>query len=81
VLGSILNYTLSGGDIKVKVHLEIGLRKLTVYSTHKTEGDIINDLPKDGMFFPAIQTKYHKFTKNARLIVQSNFEIQVPNEK
>jgi hypothetical protein len=57
------------------VHLEIGLRKLTVYSTHKPEGDIINELPKDGMFYPAIQTKYHKFSKNARLIVQSKFEI------
>jgi hypothetical protein len=54
VIGSIINYTLSGGEIKVKVYLETAKRQMTVFSTFKPEGEVFTDLPKDGLFYPAI---------------------------
>ena len=57
IAGSIINYTLTGGDIKVKVYLDANKRKMTVYSSSKPEGEVFTDLPKDGIFFPAIQNK------------------------
>lgn len=54
VIGSILNYTLTGGDIKVKILLDLNKRIMTVYSPSKPEGEVFSDLPKDGLFYPAI---------------------------
>ena len=57
VQGSIINYTLSGSEIKVKVYLDTSKRQMIVYSTTRPEGEVFSDLPKDGIFFPAIQNK------------------------
>jgi hypothetical protein len=57
LLGSIVNYTLTGGEIKLKVHLDANKRTMTVFSTTKPEGEVFTDLPKDGLFYPAIQNK------------------------
>lgn len=48
VIGSIINYTLTGREIKVKMYLDINKRQLTVYSTGKPEGEVFSDLPKHG---------------------------------
>jgi hypothetical protein len=57
VIGSILNYTLSGGEIEVKICLDTSKRQMTVYSSTKPEGETFTDLPKEGIFYPAIQNK------------------------
>lgn len=57
VIGSIINYTLTGGDIKVKILLDLNKRTMIIYSPTKPEGEGFADLPKDGLFFPAIQNK------------------------
>jgi len=54
IIGSIINYTLTGGDIKVKILLDLNKRTMTIFSTSKPEGEIFTDLPKDGTFYPAI---------------------------
>ena len=81
IVGSIINYTLTGGEIKIKVHLDVNQRTMTVYTNSKPEGEHFTDLPKDGMFFPAIQNKTQKFTKNAKLYVSFNFDIPIPENK
>ena len=58
VIGSIVNYTLSGGEIKVKAYLDTNKHQLTVYTSSKPEGEVFTDLPKGGQFYPAIQNKY-----------------------
>ena len=57
IIGSIVNYTLTGGDIKVKIFLDLNKRCMIAYTNSKPEGEIFADLPKDGVFFPAIQNK------------------------
>jgi len=81
VLGSIVNYTLSGSEIKVKVYLDTSKRQMIVFSSSKPEGEVFIDLPKDGVFYPAIQNKNQKFTNNARLLVSYNFDAKVPQDK
>jgi hypothetical protein len=81
VLGSIVNYTLSGSDIKVKVYLDTSKRQMIVFSSSKPEGEVFSDLPKDGVYYPAIQNKNQKFTNNARLLVSYNFDAKVPQDK
>jgi len=81
VIGSILNYTLTGGDIKVKVYLDTSKRQMTVYSSIRPEGEIFTDLPKEGIFYPAIQNKNQKFNNSARLLVSFNFDVKVPLDK
>ena len=81
VIGSIINYTLTGGEIKVKIFLDANKRTMTIFSTNKPEGEVFSDLPKDGIFYPAIQNKTQKFSKTARLCVQYDFDLQVPKDK
>jgi hypothetical protein len=54
IIGSILNYTLTGGDIKVKIYMDANKKTLTVFTPTKPEGEIFTDLPKDGLFYPSI---------------------------
>lgn len=54
IIGSILNYTLTGADIKVKIFLDANKKQLTVFTPSKPEGEVFSDLPKDGLFYPAI---------------------------
>jgi hypothetical protein len=54
IIGSVINYTLTGGDINIKILLDANKRTMTIYSPNKLEGEVFNELPKDGMFYPAI---------------------------
>ena len=54
IIGAPVNYTLTGGDINVRVLLDLSKRTLTVYTTNRPDGDTFYDLPKDGLFIPAI---------------------------
>ena len=57
VFGSIINYTLTGGEITVKVYLDTAKRQMTIFSTSRPEGEVFKDLPLEGSFYPAIQNK------------------------
>lgn len=41
VIGSVINYTLSGTDIKVKLLLDMNKRVLMAYSSNKPEGELV----------------------------------------
>jgi len=79
--GSIINYTLQGGDILVKVFLDANKRSMTILTSTKPEGEVFTDLPKDGLFYPAIQNKTQKFSKNAKLFVGYKFDLPIPSDK
>ena len=81
VIGSIVNYTLTGGDIRIKVYLDTSKRQMTVFSSIRPEGEVFTDLPKEGIFYPAIQNKNQKFNNSARLLVSFNFDVKVPLDK
>ena len=81
VIGSVVNYTLTGGDIPVKLLLDISKRQLIVYSHNKPEGEVFSDLPKDGQFYPAIQNKTQKFSNNAKLLVEYQFDLPIPKDR
>ena len=59
MFGSVINYSTAKGEIIVKVYLDSNKKKLIIYSPQHPQGDIFTDLPKDGLFFPAIQNKTH----------------------
>lgn len=46
MLGSVVNYTLTGNLIKVKVYLDCNKRRLVIFSSTKPEGpEVIENLP------------------------------------
>lgn len=81
VIGSIVNFTLSGGEIKVKAFLDTNKHKLTIFTSGRPEGETFSDLPKGGIFFPAIQARNLKFNSSAKLLISSSFDLKVPQDK
>lgn len=70
-----MNYTLKSGKVKIKVLLETEKRRITVFtSASPRKGDTINDLPKGGIFIPAIFNKTQKNDRNLKILVKFNFE-------
>lgn len=57
MFGSLINYSLFKGEVIVKVYLDSNKKKLIVYSPQHPQGDVHSELPKDGLFYPAIQNK------------------------
>ncbi len=54
---------------------------MTVFTANKPEGEVFTDLPKDGVFYPAIQNKTQKFSNNAKLFVEYKFELPIPKDR
>jgi hypothetical protein len=54
LFGPIINYSLFKGDIIVKVFLDSNKKRMTVYTPSNPMGEVFTDLPKDGIFYPAI---------------------------
>lgn len=54
---------------------------MTIFSSSKPDGEIFSDLPKDGLFYPAIKNKNQKFNPSAKLLVSFNFDHKVPLDK
>jgi hypothetical protein len=81
VIGSVINYTLTGKDINIKILLDANKRSMTIYTANKPEGEVFTDLPKDGVFYPAIQNKTQKVSNNAKLLVEYKFELAIPKDK
>ena len=57
LIGSVINYSLLKGDLIVKVYLDANKKRLTIFSPSNPNGEVFSDLPKDGLFYPAIQNK------------------------
>jgi hypothetical protein len=54
LIGSVLNYSLLKGNMKVRILLDANKKKLTVFTPSNPQGEVFSDLPKDGLFYPAI---------------------------
>ena len=54
LIGSVINYSLNRGMIRVRVFLDANKKRLTVYTPTNLQGEVFSDLPKDGNFYPAI---------------------------
>lgn len=57
MFGAVINYSLLKGDIVVRIFLDSNKKRLMVFSPQHPHGELISDLPKDGLFFPAVQNK------------------------
>ena len=79
LIGSVINYSLLKGNLKVRVLLDANKKRLTVFTPSNPQGEVFSDLPKDGLFFPAVQNK-SKLLKNV-LKVDFKFELVVPKDK
>jgi hypothetical protein len=54
LFGPIINYSLFKGDIIVRIFLDSNKKRMTVYSPANPNGEVFADLPKDGIFYPAV---------------------------
>lgn len=54
MIGSVINYSLLKGSIKVRILLDANKKRLVIFTPNNPNGEIFSDLPKDGLFFPAI---------------------------
>ena len=51
----MINYSLiKGANIDVRLLLDANKKKLIVFTPSNPYGEIFSDLPKDGLFYPAI---------------------------
>jgi hypothetical protein len=75
IFGSTVPYTLQKGKIKIKVLLETEKLRITIFtSASSRKGETINDLPKGGIFIPAIFNKTQKNDRNLKILTKFNFE-------
>jgi len=54
IIGSVINYSLLKGSLKVKILLDANKKRLIVFTPNNPQGEVFSDLPKDGLFYPAI---------------------------
>jgi hypothetical protein len=73
MIGSVINYSLLKGNIKIKIFLDANKKRLIIFTPSNPQGEIFSDLPKDGIFYPAIQNK-SKLMRNA-LKAEFKFEL------
>ena len=81
LFGPIINYSLFKGDIIVKVFLDSNKKRMTVFTPSNPMGEIFTDLPKDGVFYPAIQNKTQKGSHKSALKVFFKFEQPIPKDR
>lgn len=79
LIGTVINYSLLKGTLTVKILLDANKKRLIIYTPNNPQGEVFSDLPKDGLFYPAIQNK-SKLMKNL-LKVQFKFEATIPKDK
>ena len=54
LIGSVINYSLLKGNLTVKILLDANKKRLIIYTPNNPQGEVFSDLPKDGLFYPAI---------------------------
>jgi hypothetical protein len=81
MIGSVINYSLSKGVIRVRFLLDANKKRLTVFTqSNPIAGEIFTDLPKDGLFYPAIQNKT-RINAPSALKVTFKFELVIPQDR
>ena len=81
MFGSVINYSLFKGEIVVRIYLDSNKKRLIIYSPQHPQGDIFSDLPKDGLFFPAVQNKTPVAKQKSSLKVFFKFDQLIPKDK
>ena len=81
MFGSVINYSLFKGEIVVRIYLDSNKKRLIIYSPQHPQGDIFSDLPKDGLFFPAVQNKTPVVKQKSSLKVFFKFDQLIPKDK
>lgn len=81
MFGSVINYSLFKGEIVVKIYLDSNKKRLIIYSPQHPQGDIFSDLPKDGLFYPAVQNKTSITKQKSSLKVAFKFDQLIPKDK
>ena len=81
MFGSVINYSLFKGEIVVRIYLDSNKKRLIIYSPQHPQGDIFTDLPKDGLFFPAVQNKTPVAKQKSSLKVFFKFDQLIPKDK
>ena len=56
MIGSTIAYNGLKGPLRVRVLLDANKKRLIVFTPSNPQGEIFSDLPKDGLFYPVIQT-------------------------
>lgn len=79
LIGSVINYSLLKGTIKIRILLDANKKRLIVFTPTNPMGEVFTDLPKDGVFYPALQNK-SKLLRNV-LKVEYKYELSVPKDK
>jgi hypothetical protein len=79
MIGSVINYSLLKGTMRVRVYLDANKKRLVIFTPSNPQGEMITDLPKDGLFYPAIQNK-SKLSHNI-LKVEFRFELSIPKDR
>ena len=81
MFGSVINYSLFKGEIVVKVYLDSNKKRLIIYHPQHPEGETYTDLPKDGLFYPAVQNKTPVQKHKSSLKVFFKFDQLIPKDK
>lgn len=81
MFGSVINYSHFKGEIVVRIYLDSNKKRLIIYSPQHPQGDIFSDLPKDGLFFPAVQNKTSISKQKSSLKVFFKFDQLIPKDK
>ncbi len=79
MVGSVVNYSLLKGTMKIRVLLDANKKRLIIFTPSNPQGEIFSDLPKDGLYYPALQNK-SKLMRNV-LQVEFKFELSVPKDR
>ena len=80
LFGAVINYSMTKGVIRVRILLDANKKRLTVFTPGNPSGEVFSDLPKDGLFYPAIQNKT-KINPPYILKVGYKFELAIPTNK
>lgn len=80
LIGSIVNYSHNRGLIRIRILLDANKKKMTIFTPNNPQGEVFNDLPKDGIFYPSIQNKSKIIAPNT-LRVDFKFELTIPLDR
>ena len=54
LFGGVVNYSSGRGVIRVRLLLDANKKRLTLFTPSNPQGEVFSDLPKDGLFYPAL---------------------------
>ena len=80
IIGQVVNYSQNRGLIKIRILLDANKKKMIIFSPNNPQGEVFADLPKDGLFYPAIQNKSKIIAPNT-LRVDFKFELSIPIDR